>query len=102
MSPAVPDNGPYPWDKTPADILEEDQALERLTASYAAQREDGDPNRTEYGFMVIVTCPNTMSRAQVEADLKSSIGFGSPFVTLLFNVRAPRTVEVATDQGGRL
>jgi hypothetical protein len=81
---------------------EEEQALERLTETYKAQREDGDPNRTEYGFMVILTCPNTMSRAQVEADLKSSVGFGSPFVTLLYNVRAPRPVEVATDQSGRL
>jgi hypothetical protein len=81
---------------------EEDAALERLAASYKSQREDGDPNRTEYGFMVIVTCPNTMSRADVERDLKRSVGFGSPFVTLLYNVRAPRPVEVATPQGERL
>jgi hypothetical protein len=81
---------------------EEDAALERLASSYKAQREDGDPNRTEYGFMVILTCPNTMNKAQVERDLMNSIGFGSPFVTLLYNVRAPRSVEVATDTGGRL
>ena len=81
---------------------EEDEALERLAHSYKAQREDGDPNRTEYGFMVILTCPNTMSRAQIEHDLKNSVRFGSPFISLLYNVRAPRTVEVATPQGERL
>jgi hypothetical protein len=81
---------------------EEDQALERLAASYKAQREDGDPNRTEYGFMVILTCPNTMSQADVEQDLKNSIEFGNPLVAIMYNVRAPRSVEVATPQGGKL
>lgn len=81
---------------------DEDEALERLAASYRASREDGDPNRTEYGFMVVLTCPNTMSRQEVERDLRHSIEFGSPFVTLLYNVRAPRPIEVATETGGRL
>jgi hypothetical protein len=76
--------------------------MERLAEAYRAAREDGDPNRTEYGFMVIVTMPNTFTKTQVEHDLRNSIAFGEPFVSLLYNVRAPRPEEVAKTTGERL
>lgn len=81
--------------------MEEDEALARLLASYRAEREDGDPERTEYGFMVILTVPNRMTREAVEADLRHSIAFGKPVVSLLYDVPAPRATE-DVPTGGRL
>jgi len=81
---------------------EEDDALARLAAGYKAQRADGDPTRTEYGFMIILTCPNTMDREDVERDLRNSVEFGQPVIALLYDVPAPRPVEVARTQGARL
>jgi len=81
---------------------EEDDALARLAAGYKAQRADGDPTRTEYGFMIILTCPNTMDREAVERDLRNSVEFGQPVIALLYDVPAPRPVEVARTQGARL
>jgi hypothetical protein len=83
-------------------MSEEDQALEALLASYRRRAEDGDPNRTEYGFMVVITCPNRMDRETVERDLLNSIEFGQPSLTLLYDVPAPRPIEVATPKGSRL
>ncbi len=83
-------------------MSEEDQALEALLASYRKQAEDGDPTRTEYGFMVVITVPNRIDRETVEHELLTSIEFGTAELTLLYDVPAPRTVEVVTPQGSRL
>jgi len=83
-------------------MSEEDKALEALLASYRRRAEDGDPDRTEYGFMVVVTVPNRIDREAVEHELLRSIEFGQPVLTLLYDVPAPRSVEVVTPQGSRL
>jgi hypothetical protein len=81
---------------------EEDEALEALLASYRRRQEDGDPTRTEYGFMVVITVPNRMDREAVERDLLNSIEFGQPSLTLLYDVPAPRRIEVAKTTAARL
>lgn len=81
---------------------EEERALARLVAGYKREREDGDSSRTEYGFMVILTVPNTLSREDVERDLRNSVEFGQPDIALLYDVPAPRPVEVASPTGARL
>ncbi len=81
---------------------EEEEALNRLLATYRDQREDGDPTRTEYGFMVILTVPNRIDRESVEREILKSIEFGHPVISLLYDVPAPRRIEVVTDTSARL
>ena len=73
---------------------EEEEALNHLLTTYREQRE--------YGFMVILTVQNRMSRESVERDLLRSIEFGRPVLSLLYDVPAPRRTEVVTDTGARL
>jgi len=43
-----------------------------------------------------------MDREAVERDLRNSVEFGQPVIALLYDVPAPRPVEVARTQGARL
>ena len=84
-------------------MSEEDEALEALLASYRRRTEDGDPTRTEYGFLVTVTVSNRiMDKESVERELLTSIEFGNPSLTLMYDVPAPRAIEVAKTTGARL
>lgn len=82
-------------------MSEEEEALNRLLACYQRIYKDGDPTRTEYGFMVVITVPNRMSKEDVERDLRHSIEFGQPVVSLLYDVPAPRPVEMVKDTSAR-
>lgn len=83
-------------------MSEENVALARVMAAYREQREDGDPTRTEMGFILVLTVPSRMTTEDVERDLKRSIEFGQPVLSILYDVPAPRRIEDVQDSGERL
>lgn len=90
------------WGELAQAFSEEDDALSDLVRAIRTRRDGADPNRTEMGFMLVITVPSSMSVEAVERDLLSSIEFGQPKLSILWDVAATRPEVVVTDPEGRL
>jgi hypothetical protein len=90
------------WGDIAQAFSEEDDALDELVRAIRLRRDGNDPTRTEMGFLLTITVPSRMSTEDVRRDLLSSIGFGKPDLSILWDVAARLPEDVVIDQEGRL